>query len=512
MLAAENAALPGAKVGGIGDVVRDIPPALADHNIDVSVVIPAYGLFHLTDDAQLLQVLSVPFMGEPLEVSVYERFPENDSGVCNYVLHAELFSACGDGSVYCNDPDHEPFATDATKFALFSIAALRFLQSGIIGQIDVLHLHDWHTAFAVVLLKYAPEFNDLTDIRTVYSIHNLAMQGVRPFAGHPSSLESWYPALQYDKTMLVDPRWDDCINPTASAIRLCQKIHTVSPTYAREIQVPNDSARGFHGGEGLERDIQQASKSSRLVGIINGTAYNDGPSLKMDWPLLIKRTGERVQQWVADPATVRSVDELANQRAMAWIDASEPLHVLTSVGRLTEQKMALMLRIGADGRTTLEQLLDSLKGRGVFILLASGHAELENICLTIAAERESFLFLNRFDAELADWLYANGHLFLMPSSFEPCGISQMMAMRYGQPCLAHAVGGLRDTIKDNIDGFLFSGTSQDAQAAHLVERLIEILAQRTNSPLEYQLISDAARRKRFTWQTSSKAYLDQLYS
>ena len=512
MLAAENAAIPGAKVGGIGDVVRDIPPALAALNWDVSVIIPAYGQFHLTEDAQLLQVLPVAFTGKTIEVSVYERFPENDSGVCNYVLHADLFSACGNGNVYCNDPDHEPFATDATKFALFSMAALRVLQSGVIGSIDVLHLHDWHASFAAVLLQYSPEFNDLTDIRTVYSIHNLAMQGIRPLKGHPSSLERWYPALQYDKTMLVDPRWDDCINPMAAAIRLCDQVHTVSPTYAREIQVPNDSARGFHGGEGLELDLQNAAKSSRLVGIINGTEYEDGVNLDMDWSTLITHISKRIKNWLVDYDAVRDVDELANLKVEAWIDEPAPLHVLTSVGRLTDQKMALMLYEMNDGRTTLEWLLDSLQGNGVFILLASGSKELENSCQKIAAERDNFLFLNRFDAEIADWLYANGHLFLMPSSFEPCGISQMMAMRYGQPCLAHSVGGLRDTIKDNIDGFLFSGISQDSQASHLTERLNEILMQRTNNPKEYQQVSDVARRKRFTWQTSAKAYIDQLYS
>ncbi len=512
MLAAENAAIPGAKVGGIGDVVRDIPPALAEHNATVSVIIPAYGQFHLAEDAQLLQVIPVSFMGKTEDVAVYERFPQHESGICNYVLHSDLFSACGNGKIYCNDPDNEPFATDATKFALFSVAALRVLQSGVIGQIDVLHLHDWHAAFAAVLLKYDPEFNDLTGIRTVYSIHNLAMQGIRPFAGHPSSLESWYPTLKYDKTPLVDPRWDDCINPMAAAIRLCDLVHTVSPTYAREIQVPNDSARGFHGGEGLERDLQNAAKSARLIGIINGTQYEAASNLDMNWSSLINQIGERTKGWVNNTETARKVDKLANQRIMDWQDVPEPRHIVTSVGRLTDQKMALMLHKLDDGNTTLEHILDSLGTNGVFVLLASGSKELEQACQKVAEERENFLFLNRFDADIADWLYANGDLFLMPSSFEPCGISQMMAMRYGQPCLAHAVGGLRDTIKDNIDGYLFSGISQDNQAADLLERLQEILLQRTNNPNDYLKITVAAKNKRFTWQASAKSYIERLYS
>lgn len=511
MLAAENAAIPNAKVGGIGDVVRDIPQALAAQNANVSVVVPAYGVLHLTEDAQLLKTLSVPFMDSMTEVSVYKRQSNSFAGVSIYVLHADAFSACGIGNIYCNDPDDQPFATDATKFALFSLASLRFLQSGIIDAIDVLHLHDWHTAFAAVLLKYDPTFQDLSNIHTVYSIHNLAMQGIRPFSDHASSLESWYPALQYEKNVLADPRWTDCINPMVAAIRLCDKVHTVSPTYSKEIQVPNDISRGFHGGEGLEADLQLASKSSRLVGIVNGTQYDTENAESMDWPTLHKNIVSRIATWVANDDRVREVDKLAFQRASDWKN-TQPLHLITSVGRLTDQKMALML-YKPDGHTTaLENILDVLGGKGVFILLASGSTELENACAAIASERKNFLFLNQFDTDIADWLYANGHLFLMPSSFEPCGISQMMAMRYGQPCLAHAVGGLKDTITDNIDGFLFSGVSQESQASHLVDRVEEILKQRTEHPEAYQRVSDAARTKRFTWDSVAKNYIEQLYS
>lgn len=511
MLAAENAALPNAKVGGIGDVVRDIPRALAAQNTTVTVVIPSYGSLHLTDDAKLVKVLSVSFMGDEVEVSVYKRFADSGSGVANYVLHAHTFSACGAGNIYCNDPDHQPFATDATKFALFSIAALRFLQSGIIDQIDTLHLHDWHTAFAAVLLKYDPAFKELAKIHTVYSIHNLAMQGIRPFRKHNSSLESWYPKLQYDESLLADPRWSDCINPMAAAIRLCDKIHTVSPTYAKEIQVPSDILRGFHGGEGLETDLQAASKETRLVGIVNGTQYDSPSTQVMDWPSLQTNIAARIEPWTHNQLSSRAVDELANRRIKSWKTLT-PLHLITSVGRLTDQKMSLML-YKPDGKlTALELMLDSLGNKGVFILLASGSTDLEISCERIASQRDNFLFLNQFDTEIADWLYANGDLFLMPSSFEPCGISQMMAMRYGQPCLAHAVGGLRDTIKDNIDGFLFSGVSQENQAWHLVERVTEILAQRTEKPEAFQRVCDAARAKRFTWDRVATNYIEQLYS
>jgi len=512
MLAAENATIPGAKVGGIGDVVRDIPVSLAAKGAEVSVVIPAYGVFHETDDAELLQQVQVPFAGEMKSVAVYERFSGKDSGVRYFVLHEALFSACGAGRIYCNDPDHEPFATDATKYAFFSVAALKCVQSGVLGPVDVFHLHDWHSALVAVLLAYAPEFKDLQSIPTVYSIHNLALQGIRPFENHPSSLQHWFPELAYEPAQLVDPRWPDCMNPMVAAIRLCKKIHTVSPTYAEEILLPNDSATGFHGGEGLELDLQAAANDSRLIGIINGISYSDAPPSRLSWPALMTEVGDRVLRWLGEREPMRAVDYLAHQRTVRWAQAAEPENVITSVGRLTEQKMALLLEPVSKGLTALEAMLAEINAGGVFVLLASGTESLEQECQRIAAQNENFLFLNRFDAEVANWLYGNGHIFLMPSSFEPCGISQMMAMRCSQPCLVHAVGGLKDTVSDNVDGFHFHGNSQSEKARHLVSRMRDITQMRSESPEVYNRIAQCAGAKRFTWDASAEAYLKRLYS
>ena len=460
MLAAENGLIPGGKVGGIGDVVRDIPLSLAAKGVDVSVVMPAYGSFHQADDAELLSQVQVPFAGDTKSVAVYERFPGQYSGVRLFVLHEELFSACGSGNIYCNDPDYEPFATDATKFAFFSAAALTCVQSGVLGPVDIFHLHDWHAAIAAVLLEYAPEFEELQSVPTVFSIHNLALQGIRPFANHPSSLQQWFPNLNYDPVRLVDPRWSDCINPMVAAIRVCTKVHTVSPNYAEEIVQPNNPATGFHGGEGLEIDLQTAANESRLIGIINGINYPDVLEPKVSWPKLITHIGDRVLRWLGEKEPMRSVDYLAHQRSVRWAQNAQPQHVVTSIGRLTDQKMALLLEPVSKEGTALEVMLSEFADTGVFILLASGAEPLEEHCQRIAAQHENFLFLNRFDAEVADWLYRNGDLFLMPSSFEPCGISQMMAMRCGQPCLVHAVGGLKDTVTDNLDGFHFRGETR----------------------------------------------------
>ena len=511
MLAAENDVIPGAKVGGIGDVIRDIPVALAEAGASLTVVIPSYGLFHTTTGANYLTSVQVPFRKSTETVTVFEVCPQHSAGVRYYVLHHALFASGGNGQVYANDGNEQPFATDASKFALFSMASAVALRDKVWGAVDVLHLHDWHTGLVALLRAYDNSVAALKDIPCVFSIHNLALQGIRPLAGHESSLQSWFPHLHYDPAGVTDPRWPNCVNPMIAGIRLADKVHTVSPTYASEIILANDPARGFHGGEGLEADLQRATDEGRLLGIINGINYAPTIDVKEQWPGFIQTLAVGVLAWTGSDSQIRAVDYVAHQRCLQWQSKDRPLHVLTSVGRLTDQKLALLLSEQDNGTTTLENLLISLQDRGVLIVLGTGEAKLESLCQQIAARHHNFLFLNRYAQHLADTLFANGDLFLMPSSFEPCGISQMLAMRQAQPCLAHAVGGLCDTIQDGIDGFHFNGNSLAHQSSALLQRLNTVLSMRETHNENYQEISKAASSQRFEWAASAHRYLTDLY-
>jgi len=211
-------------------------------------------------------------------------------------------------------------------------------------------------------------------------------------------------------------------------------------------------------------------------------------------------------------AALRAVDYVAHQRILAEAQNKRPAHMITRVGRLTDQKMALLLQPAADGSTALDRILKSLSGRGLFLLLGSGDAELEEQCRQQAAKHSQLIFINQYSMKLANLLFSNGDLFLMPSSFEPCGISQMLAMKEGQPCIAHSVGGLRDTIEDDRDGFLFEGDSMNAQANALVARVEQVLLMRQKKPDSFTRIAAAARKKRFNWSTSASRYHSELYS
>ncbi len=514
MVASENDALPGAKVGGIGDVVRDVPPGLARHGCEVCVVIPAYGALANLPGEQRLGVVEVGFGGVSQHVEFYEvpgRRPH--PGVRHVVVDHPQFAACGRGRVYCADPPATPFATDATKFALFCQAVAEALVRGLFGHLDVLHLHDWHAALLLVLRRFHPAFRSLQAMPTVFSIHNLALQGVRPLHGHASSLGTWYPGLSYNHALVADPRWPDCINPMAAGIRLADRVHTVSPSYAEEIlQSSAVESRGYYGGEGLEGDLRAARREERLFGILNGCEYPEEPGpAAPSWVELLSLLKTETLRWIAQHEHVPTAHFLALQRLERLLDRERPGLVLTSVGRITDQKVRLLRQPGPDGRPALHGILDALGERGVCLFLGSGDPAYERFIAETGGRFENLVFLNGYSEAVSAALYAAGDLFLMPSSFEPCGISQMLAMRAGQPCLVHHVGGLRDTVRDGVDGFAFTGTNLTEQAGNLVTALRAALDLREHEPKRWKSIGAAAAAARFSWDDSVKDYLKQLY-
>lgn len=512
MLAAENDALVGAKVGGIGDVVRHLPPALAQLDCRVTVLSPAYGTLANRAGAQRLAALKVGFGGSAQHVELYQvpgRQPLER--VRHWVLEHPLFACCGRGRIYCDDPPNRPFASDASKFALFCTAAAETVAAGLYDAPQVIHLHDWHAALLLLLRRYHPAFHLLQNMRCVYTVHNLALQGTRPLTGDPSSLIQWYPDLDFEHAVVADPRWPDCINPMAVGIRLADAVHVVSPSYAEEIVRPSAvEARGYYGGEGLEGDLLQASSEGRLHGILNGCDYPESLPCAPPWPALRDLLQAQLLDWAGRDSQLASSHFIACARLSMW-PQQRPATVLTSVGRITEQKVRLLRQPTSAGESALDDILDLLGEDGLLIMLGSGDPDHEQFLTAAAGRRRNFLFLRGYAENMSEALYSSGDLFLMPSSFEPCGISQMLAMRAGQPCLVHHVGGLRDTVRPGINGFAFSGTSLTEQADNLVRTLADALALRRRDPARWREISAHAAATRFRWSDSARAYLDVLY-
>lgn len=524
MVAAENDALPNAKVGGIGDVVRDLPQALAQEGCTIHVITPSYGVLHQLPGTSQVTRFPVEFAGSvknvglyqvPLEATRLRLTAADDTRIYQWVLDHPSFYPCGPGHVYCNDGSDRPFATDANKYAMFCAAVGQAILNQCFGRLDVIHLHDWHAAILTVLREYDPHYVRLKSIATVYSIHNLSLQGIRPLKADPSSLQAWFPALVYDQTTVCDPRVTHCFNPVRAAIQLADKVHAVSPTYADEIQRPSHPENFVYGGEGLEADLVSAQRQQRLIGILNGCDYPPkSTNAKLSKARVVPIIRDALVSWVSRSQVVDSAHWIAKERLDAWQQKKERGFLVTSVGRLTDQKVRLLrFEVEFLGKTqsVLEHLLDRLSDYGTLILLGSGDREYERFLLQVSGRNEHFIFMRGYSDTVSQALYSSGDLFLMPSSFEPCGISQMLAMRAGQPCLVHGVGGLNDTVIDGVSGFTFGGGSGSAQALDLIERFDDVLALAKDQPDKFASIGKAAGKARFTWTSVAREYLQSLY-
>jgi starch synthase len=189
----------------------------------------------------------------------------------------------------------------------------------------------------------------------------------------------------------------------------------------------------------------------------------------------------------------------------------QPSILLTSVSRIVDQKVLLLREAGSNGRSGLHSILEALGEKGCYIILGSGDREYEKFLTETSSRFENFLFVNGYSDECADALYGGGDLFLMPSSFEPCGLSQMIAMRHGQPCLVHAVGGLKDTVVDGQNGFAFKGKRLRTQVDNFVQTASKAIAMKENKPAEWRQICETAAATRFRWKDSAAQYIAKLY-
>jgi len=176
-----------------------------------------------------------------------------------------------------------------------------------------------------------------------------------------------------------------------------------------------------------------------------------------------------------------------------------------------QQKVSLLVEVLPDGRFALEHILDDLGSDGVVIILGSGESEYEDRVAAIAEQSPNLVFLCGYSESLAEPLYRSGDLFLMPSSFEPCGISQMLAMRRAQPCVVHGVGGLRDTVDDGRTGFVFEGESAQEQAENFVATVRHALSIKADDNSRWQDICIAAASERFSWGDAAQRTAGELY-
>ncbi|WP_420400674.1 glycogen synthase [Flagellimonas sp.] len=503
-VAAENDALANCKAGGMGDVVRDVPRQISEHGDKVHVIVPSYSRLH--QDGLFKTHLNFNLRGLSYTAELYEVKPKKEfPNIVHYVLHHPEIEAGDIAHIYHNDPE-EPFYTDAIKYFIFNTAVAEAVKKGAFGDIDIIHLHDWHASLLLFLRAYHQEYTNLKDIRFVYSIHNLAIQGIRPFDDNYSSVRNWFPDVVFDHRALMDYRYQDCINLMAVGIRFADAVHTVSPSYKEDVMKPS-SPPEFIGGESLEQDLRTADEEGRLYGILNGCNYKNINIEEKGF--IYRNTVKALFRWLQEESKKYKADFLAHtgEKIMEYVD-NRPKFIASSVARLTEQKFYFFRR---SPEAFVEILKKLEKVDGIFMLLGTGAPEYEELFRQLSYEHKNFVFTNGQSESLIDSIYLESDLYFMPSLFEPCGISQMLAMRNGNPCLVHHTGGLKDTVKHMKTGFAFDGDTYDEKIKSMLDGFDQALDMFQNDKEAWKKMQTAAKKMRFTWKKSVDKYYKDLY-
>lgn len=460
-------AMPFASTGGLGDVLGSLPAALAaTGEADVRVMLPLYrGIGSewresMTKEAEF----EVQLAWRRLYCGVFSL---ESRGVTYYFV---------DNEYYFDRPALYGEYDDGERFAYFCMASLAAL-SHLDFYPDVLHAHDWQSALSVVYLSHLFHAPEYARIKTVFTIHNIEYQGKFSHA----ILEDVFSLSEGERDLLD---FDGCINLMKSAIITADRVTTVSPRYAAELLTPEHA----HGLDGVLRD-----NAHKLTGILNG-----------------------IDDAYYDPARDQ---ELALN--FTW----------RSRGRKTQNKLALQKELGLpqQGDTPLCSIVSRLashKGLDIALpavkgLLATREVQLVVLGCGEARFEAQFSALQReypdrvrallyYDREIAKRIYAASDIFLMPSRSEPCGLSQMIASRYGAIPVVREVGGLYDSIKPYFEengnmygnGFTFAGYSAD----ELYERTCAALDLFRDAERKDKLISRIMRTD-FSWRRSAGEYL-----
>ena len=470
ILFAASEARPLIKTGGLGDVAGTLPLAVKALKQDVRLVIPAYpaALQH-KGKTRTISRLTLP-LGR---VQILERLLPGSRLKVWMVEYPPYFNR--EGNPY-QGPNGLPWPDNAERFALFcqAITALALNQAGLGWQPDLVHCNDWQTGLVPALLSRAKNRP-----ATLFTVHNLAYQGLFPESTFgaldlpwsfwsPHALE-FYGQLSFMKGGLV----------------FADRINTVSPTYAKEIQTPEF-------GCGLDGVLRHRRES--LSGILNGIDSSWNPA--------------------HDPAIARQYDKNGlegkqeNKRALQqeFGLAPEPhTPLLGFVGRLVDQK-------GIDLLLTILPEITTLPAQVVF--LGSGESHYEHTLQTVAQRFPEKIAVHiGFDEEMSHRIEAGADMFLMPSRFEPCGLNQMYSLRYGTPPIVHRVGGLADTVVDTTPATLADGTATGIvfdrpDSAALLEAIKRATLLYGQQREYWHPIQQNGMEQDFSWKRSAESYLE----
>jgi len=465
---------PFARTGGLGDVIGALPPVLAKHGLDVRVVMPLYQTirdrsFPLTP---VIDDLSVPLAFGDRTARVWRGYLDENAQVPLYFIEQdEYFARSG---LYGDDQGD--YDDNAFRFLFFCAAALALAERWRWFP-HVIHCHDWHTGLIPASLRFLPRLTPrLTTAASVFTIHNLAYQGVFPAALFDSL--GLPPQVFHSRGM----EFHGHVNFMKAGLYYADRLTTVSPSYAEEIC----TSEFGHGLDGVLRE-----RKNVLTGILNGADYEA-------WNPSTDRA--LAAQYSSNDVSGKAVCKLALLRAFGLVeDLESPLFGM--ITRLVDQK----------GVDLVLQALERLFALGAsLVILGSGERRYEERLAALAREYPDRLGVRLgFNDALSHQVQAGIDCLLMPSRFEPCGLTQLYAMRYGTIPIVRASGGLRDSVapfdattRQGV-GFVFVEPTADALLG-AVQAALSVFA----DPSLWRWLQRHAMAQDFSWERSAARYIE----
>ena len=459
---------PFIKTGGLADVAYALPKALCQQGVDARVILPKYSDIpqDFSGKMSFLSSFSVSVGWRSQYCGLYSL---KYDGVTYYFV---------DNEYYFKRPGCYGYFDDGERFAYFCRAVLESIFRMEDFRPDIIHCNDWHTGLIPVMFRDSYDKSpELSQTKTVFTIHNLKYQGV--FS--PTILEDLC-GLNMGYFTEDKLKYQEGVSFMKGGIVFADKVTTVSQTYAQEIQMP-------YYGEGLDGLLRE--KSYKLCGITNGIDYDlcnplTDPALSVpySWRSIGRKTSNKL-----------------DLQAELNLPANPDVPVIGFISRLVKQK-------GIDLITcVIEELL---KLDIQLVILGSGDSEYQDFFEYYASSYPGKVAAYiGFDNALASRIYAGADLFLMPSLFEPCGISQMVAMRYGAVPIVRETGGLKDTVvpfnEYTLEGNGFSFTNFNA---HEMLGIIKYAVEQYHHKESWERLVKNAMKTNNDWKAQAKKYIE----
>ncbi len=471
ILYATAEALPFASTGGLADVMGALPKSVykvLDKKSDVRVVMPMYPVVR-AKFAEVIELVA--------EVNVRLAWRNQYCGIWKTVTEGVTYYFIDNQYYFERDRLYGCF-DDAERFAFFSKCVLE-LMAAVNFYPDVLHANDWQSALAVIYLKRKySHLDEYHGIRALFTIHNIDYQGVFDFGilGEVFELPEW------DRSIV---EYNGNVNLLKGAIVCADMVNTVSQTYSREILTE-------YYASGLHHILRAADAEGKLIGIVNGIDVDYYNS---------ETDPDIAKNYTLDDMTGKAECK-AELQELCGFDVSPDTPVIAMVSRLASHK----------GFDLVKHILEEfiISNNVQFVLLGTGETELENFFAALAFRYPKQVCVKlEYNKALSKKFYAGADLFLMPSKSEPCGLSQMIASRYGTVPVVRECGGLADTIRPynehdgSGNGFTFTNYNAH-DMMHVLEYALSLYADHT----KWDGLVGNVMKVDFSWTVSAKKYID----